>query len=321
MKKFFQNYGYKLATGSLFTGVGLSFLPEKLCPEIYQLIDGFYVAAEGDLQAKIPLPVPQHLQQLVGEEVQKCQSGIAHGDFAGKWTPYFTRSIFSPCGRGSIKTGAVIGLPFNYKFHLDAEDVPVEGGTPSTSARSLERLMTAFGFQFQSYAVADALTKTLLLSDDAKRYAVARALHELTYDSFQWKSAALCCGAASGAFLWQMASWSMDLKKSRAVSRGVGFISVGVALMNFVILRGLVINHAEKQADRKCVSMGQNYVKGGFEFYEKSVARNKMLHAMDVEDFNAYGNETTLYTMKMRTVNRYDHFKDCCREMTETGVL
>ena len=87
-------------------------------------------------------------------------------------------------------------------------------------------------------------------------------------------------------------------------------------LANFLLIRGLMIYHVERNADRKCVEYGPDYIRGGKEFYEKSILTNKVLRRLKgyEDEYNAYGNETTWFRLEMRTVNRLDHFEDCCRQ-------
>lgn len=313
MKQFFRQYGLKLATATIFTGTGLSFLPEKFCPEKIKLLQEFHVV-DSKLQTRVPFPLTARLEEMVRQETLKCAPDKP-GAVAGA-DPFFSTSVGRVSGTGYLGNarGFAVGVPINFKYSSD------DAETRDAQLHEMVRVLKAAGLAFPSESLAESLATTLLLSEDAQRYAISRTLHELSYDMFKWKLTALTLGATSGVLLWFAASASMDLKKSRAVASGVGVTCVTVALANFLIILGLMVYHVERNADRRCVEMGRNYIRGGDEFYQRAILMNKMLRRMDSNmehRYTVYGNETAWFTFKMRTLNRWDHFEKCRKTLTE----
>ena len=311
---FWRKYGRKIATGTIFTGLGLSCLPEKLCPEKIKLWQEFHVV-DLALQARVPFPLTARLDEMVRQETRKCAPEKLNSVVAVD--PFFSVSLGRVSGTGYLGNarGFVVGIPINFKYCSD------DAENRSGQLQELVRVLKAAGMSFASDSLAESLATTLLLSEDAQRYAISRTLHELSYDMFKWKLTALSLGGASGALLWFATSVSINLMKSPAVARGVGVSCVTVALANFLLILGLVVNHVERNADRKCVEMGPSYVRGGAEFYQRAILTNKMLRRIDknmLDRYTVHGNETAWFTFKMRTLDRIDHFEACRKTLTGT---
>lgn len=308
-----------MATATLFTGTGLSLLPELLYPEKYKEFYGFYVY--DDTYNKVPFPPPPQLVVMVRQELSKILPDVSSDkvdpfiitglDRQRKEDGYTLHNVLSyiPVW-GSLKSnkGSVMGIPFFFQYSVDSE------------LDELTHVMKEGGFEFPSDHLAMAFSRTMLLSDAAKRFAISRALRRLSYDSFKWKLASFSAGCVSGAVLWLLSNLSMDLAKSAAWARSVSVICVLVAIANYVLIRSLFFNHIERKSERKCADMGPDYVAGGYEFYEKTISRNKVARLLKggAYRYNPYGNEIKFWDSG--TVNRFNEFDAYCKTLTTMQV-
>jgi len=302
MKRFLTRNGFKMATVTLFTGTGLSLLPELLCPDKFKHVYELHVVDQAS--NRVPLPLPASLVDVVRKELIKT-----YPDKSDKIESFYSCNHDSVPTAGSIrnKKGGILGLPFNFKYTSDSQ------------IQELLDVLKAGEIEFSSDHLALNFARTMILSDAAKRFAISRAIHQLSYDVFKWKLAALTTGCFSGAFLWIMCQVTMDLAKSAVVARSVAVASVVVAFANFVLIRALIMNHIDRKADQKCADMGPDYVAGGHEYYDKIITRNKVARLLGCKLFNEFGNETAVFTLKTRTVNRYDEFNSYCKSLSKTS--
>lgn len=296
-----------MATLTIFAGTGLSLLPELLYPEKYKIVYQLHVLDQ--TSNRVPLPLSQTLVKTVQQELSKTYPDKP----PNRIDPFYYHGIEKLPLAGSLNSsrGAILGLPFYFKYSDDSQ------------LNDLIAVLKEGGFEFPTDHLATSFSRTMLLSDAAKRFAISRAIHQLSYDTFKCKLAAFSLGGVSGAFLWFMCQWSMDLKKSATWARAVSVISVLVAVANYVLIRGLIFNYIEKKADQKCANMGPDYVAGGYELYEKTITRNKVARLLNSELaglYNYFGNETTLFTLKTRTVNRFDEFDAYCKTLSTALV-
>ena len=318
-------HGIKLAATAIFSGIGVSFLPERLHPALIKQWNGFYVFDE-QLHAKVPAPVPPRLADLLREEARKI---APEKDYVMPMDPYialnltqvleFDLDLLVVTGYGCLSSGkgAAVGIPFPFVYA--DEEVEIE-----EQRRNLRRFLET-GMKFPSEALADSFASALLLSENARRYAISRTLREISYDHFRWKSGALLCGAVSGAALWFIATVTNEaFARNTGAARSLGVFCLAIALIIFVSLRALTVDYVQRNADESCVKMGRDYIDGGREFYEKMILANKLMARIDENyrrKINVYGNETTWFTLNIRTVHRFDHFLECCRREEEEMVV
>ncbi|XP_033217084.1 transmembrane protein 177 isoform X2 [Belonocnema kinseyi] len=207
-----------------------------------------------------PVPVPENLKSLFEEveddlDIHKIDRKLI------KPFMCFGFDTFQ-AGISGMRSGGIIGIPINFTYK---------------TARDLEasRLLINNAPVDWSRQETEDLAQALVLSPDAKKFAIAREI--LTFEEFSklWDCIAATVLFVSSYAFSQWMKYKFNMYKKSLSSRVLlytvaGFGGVGLYFMQKDFFR----KRTERIVDEKLAQAGPTYVKGGHEFYSKLLARN-----------------------------------------------
>ncbi|XP_042233029.1 transmembrane protein 177-like isoform X2 [Homarus americanus] len=232
--------------------------------------------------------VKKHVTSLIDEVMDDLGTSQLERNLISLYTAYGF-DIFR-AGSTKVSSGGILGIPVNFEYSTIDEFVhtgitvnnePVPWSTPE----------------------GESLKQSLVLSKDAKKFAIAREITSLsTLEPF-----------ANGAFT--AAIVGMVYMMSSGVNARFNFYakprSLRVMLYGLVSLFGYAFwslgkdvstVQYEASADRAAADVGEKYATGGLEYYEKVLQRNVALRSlMGTEGdklYTAYGNDQVLIRTK-----------------------
>ena len=195
-----------------------------------------------------------------------------------------------PMHKGSLKltTGALIGIPssFNYTSIADvvAGEMTVGNVKVDWNSESGKQLANA-----------------LLLSEDAKAFAVARevqyAANYHVWVELALRSFFMCFAYMTG---FQMNNHLNMQGRLKWWARGMVYTTVAASYgFLYLILSDTYTCSRDLRADRLAAKMGKNYAQGGVEYYVKILQRNQMLRRLlgseGSNHYTLYGNVVSVY--------------------------
>ncbi|KAM3916105.1 transmembrane protein 177 [Leptodactylus fuscus] len=252
-----QHRGKLLAASSLgLLAVNVSYhvFPEQTFRRLYQ---GW---SKGE-----PAPLTHKLQALLNdvlEETRMASSGF---------TP-FAAYGFQPVSAGApwLPSGCLIGIPANYN------------GTKEDGTGITDRLLVIDGQEVDwASEPGIRLRDSLTLSADAKKFSLAReAIHAQTGGPILQASVAPLCLTSvcvcSVAFKQLLGLYSGPI-----LLRGVfNVLAVLLGYTGYFLSYDAVSQWLDYRSDRKAAAVSTAYAQGGLEFYEKILARNRLLRVL-----------------------------------------
>jgi len=289
---------YNIAMVSTLTGLGLSFLPEVLYPDLYKLVYGFYFGPN-KYDRKL-LPVTPELNQLLLLELNKLNLSSD-----SKLDLFFSNTTY-PVLIGSLRNakGASLGLP-HYLGFLDNE----------ASVNQLSSSLLGFSEVNGNLHTASAWAQSMIMTAGAKKFLVARSLRELSHNTMLYKFGCLGISTLIGLIFSLLTCAFIQARKRPKYGP---LLLTFFTIANYLVLWSNFRSWIEKASDQDVVEMGQDYVLGGFEFYERQLYHHKVRRQLLKDDrFTPNGNETDFLLLGMRTCERFDHFKRCVEKRNE----
>ncbi|EFN75429.1 transmembrane protein 177 [Harpegnathos saltator] len=191
-------------------------------------------------------------------------------------------------GTLNAKYGARLGIPVNFcstteELHdkLQIKDEPINW----------------------SQEEAKALLNSLILSEGAKKFAIAREVLRIQAEEPCFNSFGLAVIIAVLWILYNTITLRFQLRDRNVTLCRSLYLSF--TLLGAIIWIGIKDYHSyslDSEHDRTLCALGAEYVKGGQEFYEKMLMRNKALWYLLEEDgkkgFTSNGNERTFLRQK-----------------------
>ncbi|XP_076040183.1 transmembrane protein 177 isoform X2 [Oratosquilla oratoria] len=256
----------------------------------------------------VPVAVPLNIKGLankvfedmkmteVEKKLVKLYSGYGFDMFRG--------------GSTQTKHGAIVGVPANFKYST-IEDFETSGimlnkdCIPWNSAGGL------------------ALKKSVILSEEAKKFALAREFHHIkTAEPY-------IIGFASSLTFLACYSFTSGLNRKLKLYSRPRSLRLCLYLLTcsffgtfWCFMKDFTTCVYEYEADSVIGDLGSEYVRGGLEFYEKIIQRNcslRLLLGKDGESiYTAYGNdEVFLRTRHVPFTVRRDYFRQRNAELDE----
>lgn len=184
----------------------------------------------------------------------------------------FAASGFHPVSAGMpwLPAGSWVGIPLN--FESTAEDkkgivnhVVVINGK-EVDWKSNEGI---------------ALTEALTFSLEAQKFAIAREVVYLQNNS-PVASAIVAPACLAGTFLCGKGlKLFLGLSPGPMILRSICNLTAAAAgLMYYYVSYDAVIYHLDCKADRKAATVSKSYARGGVEFYDKILSRNRILRGL-----------------------------------------
>lgn len=247
-------------TGGL-VGALAAFLPHTYLLDRYKKIVQYYKDGE-------PMELDPLVQKRAYEVLQSVDLAQRHKDAVH----FFPVPLLEPFFAGSTVAshGAIIGLPVTFSY-ARKEDVQTHSlrlrGTREPAWETRE---------------GEALKKSLVLSDRAQRFAIARDIYWASNHYVQIQTAALSFAVVNCYFMGRLVNDRFQLLGRTPRSLRLGLYGVIVALNATVYLgfKDAMSQFWDRKADERAAALGRDYVEGGIEFYEKALQRNRALREL-----------------------------------------
>lgn len=257
----------------------------------------------------VPIPLPEKLKILTDE----VMVDLKLSPLECSMVKLYTVLGFDIHHAGSLltNTGGILGIPLHFRY---------------SAIEEFETSNMRFGDEEIKWDSPEgqSLKESLILSRDAKKFAIARNLSHLSTGEPFVKGA----GSASiiGACYFLASGVN---KKQNFYARPVGLRIMWYSLVSMFAYTMWVFGQDfptctyEKDADLAAIELGENYINGGFEFYDKILQRNialRTLMGVDGEKlFTAGGNEqVTVRTKHLPLAMRRDYLKMKVDELRKT---
>ncbi|XP_072541372.1 transmembrane protein 177 isoform X2 [Salminus brasiliensis] len=241
--------------GVFFSNIFYHIFPETTYRRLYQ------AWSEGE---------PFTLSEKLENEFQQVLKDLAVGS-SGKYSA-FAAYGFHPVGAGVpwLPSGAQIGIPANFN------------GTADDLSGITNRTIVINGKKVEwDSEVGTALKNALLLSRDAQKFAMAREVSRLECGGLLLQ-AAVAPACLAGAWFY-----SVTLKQvfrhfagSLIFRAGVNVVALGLGAVAYFFASDATTHWLEYHSDKQAASLSRDYAKGGVEFYDKILSRNKILRLL-----------------------------------------
>ncbi|XP_001947318.2 transmembrane protein 177 [Acyrthosiphon pisum] len=228
-----------------------------------------------------PVPLSESLKKRHDDVIQDFKLT----DFKKAFVKPFTAKGINPVNVGCLNTrmGSYIGIPTIYDLN-SVDDISILNIADLNLQKQYTKLIndkSEFGQQF---------LKSLILSEAAKKYSIARELmltdsHRIFIKSVL-SSVVLMPMYALGSYVYN----GLPPNPARVRMLALFLLSnIGVLLWFFT--RTAIENFYQKKADEKVCDIGEEYIKGGIEYYEKLIQRNLALRNILPDGENMYSKE------------------------------
>ncbi|XP_043279515.1 transmembrane protein 177 [Venturia canescens] len=268
--------GFMSATA--ITAFGLQYCPHTYLLYKYKEIVAMY-------QSGKMVPVPERIMKVWNEAI----TDLSLPDYQTKYLEPFMVFGFDLFHAGTVRSkyGAIVGIPINFTY----ESVSTLDPTPI--------LVNNEPVNWNRQDARDLL-ETLVLSEDAKRYAIAREMLMLRKNTPLINSGITAFVVSTNYLLSQKVNENFKLFDRPLFVRGFCyflccFFSFGIWAAQIDILNV----QREKDADEYLAQLDERYTKGAIEFYTKTMSRNIALRSLlgteGPSTFTRSGNENFLF--------------------------
>lgn len=179
---------------------------------------------------------------------------------------------FHPVGAGVpwLPSGAQIGIPANFNSTTDDPS----GITNRTILINGEEV------EWDSES-GTALRNSLVFSPDAQKFAIAREVVRLAAGG-PVIHAAVAPACLAGACIYSVALKQIfGFYAGSIISRAcVNVFAVGLGVISYVLASDALSQWLDYSSDRRAACLSSNYAKGGVEFYDKILTRNRTLRTL-----------------------------------------
>lgn len=213
-----------------------------------------------------PAQLSDRLHTLFRDVLEEANCGSPTG-----FTP-FAAYGFHPVSAGVpwFPAGCLIGIPANYK------------NTAEDGSGIVDRMLVVGGEEVDwNSDVGKRLRDTLIFSSDAQKFSLAReAVHAQSSGPVIQASVAPACFAAvcfSSVGLKQL----LGLYSGPMLLRGVfNLLAIALGFTGYCLCYDSISQWLDYRADRKVAAVSRSYAQGGLEFYDKILARNRILRGI-----------------------------------------
>ncbi|XP_017276123.1 transmembrane protein 177 [Kryptolebias marmoratus] len=179
---------------------------------------------------------------------------------------------FHPVSAGIpwLPAGAQIGIPANFN------------STPDDASGIANRSIFINGKTVDwSSEAGCALKEALLFSLDAQKFAIAREVGRLQSGG-PIMSAAVAPFCLGGVWVYSVVLKQVfGLHGGPLLLRGLANVAaLGIGTISYFLTSDAVSQWLDYSSDRRAARVSQEYAKGGVEFYDKILSRNKMLRSL-----------------------------------------
>ncbi|XP_060815925.1 transmembrane protein 177 [Bombus pascuorum] len=204
------------------------------------------------------------------------------------------------------KYGGLVGIPTNFEYN----DINhVNNGTISIQSASL---------QWDAEATEE-FHKSLVLSENAQKFAIARQILTVaTFDSII-KGVNLMVDAILGIGAYELLRSKLKVTKQQ---RGKNALCMSIAAIGALILtirtNSELDYYREIELNEIMPKLGNEYIQGGLEYYEKLSQKNRALRVLlghkGTYMYTPVGNQTTWFIQRKLPISeQIDYFKKKCK--------
>ncbi|XP_072745160.1 transmembrane protein 177 isoform X1 [Anoplolepis gracilipes] len=186
------------------------------------------------------------------------------------------------------KYGAILGIPSNFT------------NTPEQLRKNLQIKEVPIDWTRQD---AQSFLNALTLSESAQKFAIAREILQIQAEEPYLNSYILAFTIAILWTLYNAIAYRFRLRDRNVILYGTlysGFTVFGA--ISWFGITDYLSYHLDKKNDEDLCSLGAEYIKGGQEFYEKMLIRNRAARSLLGDEgkriYTAYGNEHTFVRQK-----------------------
>lgn len=232
---------------------------------------GIYGEEEKLSYSKDKIPFDESTQKVIDELMMYITE---------RWSPYhvsgvrwFWSNTKDPVLRGSTSTrnGVIIGVPYSFSYEKVADI-------------DLSKIITAGSKDIDKDSVEGRKhLSSLVLSEDAKKFALARELHfsDSKYVHINGLVGILIGGVGVLTAAKMNRSAYLNIEKTKRSFRILVYatLAFSVIYLQQEVLRFYFTKHHLK-SDSKAASMGKEYAMGGIEYLSKLLRRNEALRKL-----------------------------------------
>ncbi|XP_059199411.1 transmembrane protein 177 [Centropristis striata] len=179
---------------------------------------------------------------------------------------------FHPVGAGVpwFPAGAQIGIPANFNSTSD-DPSGITNRTIFINGKVLE----------WSSEAGSALQEALVFSPEAQKFAIAREVARMQCGG-PVVSAAVAPVCLGGVWVYSVFMKQVfGLHAGPVLLRvGVNILSIGLGAVSYFLTSDAVSQWIDYSSDRRAAAVSRSYAKGGVEFYDKILSRNKTLRSL-----------------------------------------
>uniref|UniRef100_A0A023FWE8 Putative conserved plasma membrane protein n=1 Tax=Amblyomma parvum TaxID=251391 RepID=A0A023FWE8_AMBPA len=216
--------------------------------------------------------MPMNLDPVVEERAHQVLQSVDISTQQKENVHFFPVPMLDTFFAGSTTgvKGAIIGLPVTFSY-AKKEDVQTKSllihGTKEPAWETRE---------------GDMLKSSLVLSDKAQRFVIARDIYWASTYYVEIQSGALSFSVLNCYLIARLANEKLPLLTR--VPRALRLVWYGIIVaFNATMYIGFkdgMSQYWDKKADRRAAALGSNYVEGGIEYYEKILQRNRALREL-----------------------------------------
>lgn len=179
---------------------------------------------------------------------------------------------FHPVGAGVpwLPAGAQIGIPANFK------------STADDSSGITNRIVFINGKTVDwNSDTGSALKEALVFSPEAQKFAIAREVARLQSGG-PVMSAVVAPFCLGGVWVYSVVLKQVfGLHVGPALLRGaVNVVALGLGAVSYFLTSDAVNQWTDYSSDRRAAGVSREYAKGGLEFYDKILSRNRTLRSL-----------------------------------------
>uniref|UniRef100_A0A1A8I7T7 Transmembrane protein 177 n=1 Tax=Nothobranchius kuhntae TaxID=321403 RepID=A0A1A8I7T7_NOTKU len=179
---------------------------------------------------------------------------------------------FHPVGAGVpwLPAGVQIGIPANFNSTLDDPS-----GITNRNVFINDKMVD------WSSEAGCALKEALLFSVEAQKFAIAREVARLQSGG-PVMSAAVAPFCLGGVWVYSVVLKQVfGLHGGPMLLRGaVNIVALGIGAVSYFLTSDALSQWLDYSSDRRAAGVSQEYAKGGVEFYDKILSRNKTLRSL-----------------------------------------
>ncbi|NWJ11474.1 TM177 protein, partial [Crypturellus undulatus] len=213
-----------------------------------------------------PAKLSQSLQDTFHDVLQDTRVKSANSYRA------FAASSFLPVSAGIpwLPAGSLVGLPPNFD------------STTEDQKGIVNHVVVINGKQVDwESSEGVALREALTFSPEAQKFAIAREIVYLQNGS-PLVNAAVAPACLAGTYFGGIGvKIVLGLNRGPVILRGIcNLVVATTGLICYFVSSDAVTHHLDCKADRKAATISKDYARGGVEFYDKILSRNRILRSL-----------------------------------------